>query len=65
MARRHYPLGPGGTWKSGQRVPVTGRYIDQHGTISEHEQHDTFPPCVAKRGEVAFRRLVKIAQHAV
>ncbi len=65
MTKRHCPLGPEGTWKSGQRVPVTGRYVDQHGTASDHEQYDTFPPCVNRRGEVAFRRLVKVTQHAL
>ncbi len=58
MASRHQPLGPGGTWKTGQRVPFTGTYVDQHGVPSHHEAHDTFPPCVGRKGDVAFRVLI-------
>ncbi len=60
----HHPLGPDGTWKTGQRVPATGVYVDQHGVASTHRRHDTFPPCVGRNGEVAFRYLIKVAQLA-
>lgn len=58
MAKFHQPKGPGGTWKTGQRVPSDGHYVDQHGATSWHEAGDTFPPCVGRKGgECAFRRL--------
>ena len=59
MASRHQPLGPGGRWKTGQRVPVDGVYEDQHGVQSTHERGRTFPPCIDREGECAFRRLVR------
>lgn len=62
MSQRHRPLGPGGTWKNGQRVPVTGIYVDQYGHPSKHKQHGTFPPCSGRRGGRAYRRLIN-AQH--
>lgn len=61
MRKKHYPLGPGRSWKTGQRVPTTGTYVDQHGVPSHHDEHDTFPPCVGRKGEVAYRWLVKAA----
>lgn len=54
------PLGPGGTWKTGQRVPVSGIYADQYGVVSRHEQHATFPPCISRKGEVAYRHLIEV-----
>ncbi|WP_440712952.1 hypothetical protein [Gordonia sp. FQ] len=50
-----YPLGPGGRWKTGQRVPATGNYVDQFGTVSWHEEHRTFPPAIDRKGSVAYR----------
>lgn len=44
-------------WKTGQRVPFDGHYIDQHGRTSFHEAHHTFPPCIGRKGESAVRRL--------
>lgn len=60
-AKKHNPLGPNGSWKTGQRVPVTGVYVDQDGVVSEHDEHDTFPPCVGfgRKGEVAYRYLIR------
>lgn len=46
-------------WKTGQRVPVTGNYRDQYGVVSHHEVHRTFPPCIGRKGEGAFRYLVR------
>lgn len=42
-------------WKTGQRVAVTGAYVDQFGVVSRHEAHGTFPPCVGRKGECAYR----------
>jgi hypothetical protein len=53
------PLGPMGTWKTGQRVWESGSYSDQYGVITNHTAHSTFPPCVGRKGEGALRRLVK------
>lgn len=44
--------------KTGQRVAVTGTYVDQHGYISHHTEHGTFPPCIGAKGECAYRRLI-------
>jgi hypothetical protein len=46
-------------WKTGQRVPVTGIYRDQHGYQSVHQQYGTFPPCIDRQGECAWRTLVR------
>ncbi|RIX30551.1 hypothetical protein D1781_03795 [Amnibacterium setariae] len=54
---RHQPLGPNGTWKTGQRVPFDGAWVDQYGTVSTHLRGDTFPPCIDRKGECAFRLL--------
>ncbi|MEU6580690.1 hypothetical protein [Nocardia sp. NPDC046763] len=53
---RHYPKGPNGTWKTGQRVPEDGDYVDQYGFVSFHEIYRAFPPCIGRKGEVAYRR---------
>ncbi|ALJ22023.1 hypothetical protein AOA12_19865 [Microbacterium sp. No. 7] len=58
MAKNHFPLGPDGAWKTGQRVPFTGFYADQFGTVSHHETGATFPPCIDRKAECAFRHLV-------
>jgi len=59
--RRHVrgPLGPGDTWKSGQRVERSGIYTDQYGVESLHLIHSTFPPCIGRKGEGALRRLIR------
>lgn len=56
--KNHRAKGPGGTWKTGQRVPRNSQYVDQHGVISTHYEGDTFPPCVGfgRKGECAYRR---------
>lgn len=61
MPYRHRPLGPNFTWKTGQRVPVDGDYADQYGVVSWHERGATFPPCIGRKGECAYRALVKRA----
>lgn len=45
-------------FKTGMRVPVKGDYVDQYGVVTHHEAHRTFPPCIGRKGECAFRRLV-------
>lgn len=45
-------------WKTGQRVPFDGHYMDQHKVISFHAAHRTFPPCIGKKGECAYRTLI-------
>ena len=59
--RRHRPLGPGGIFKTGQRVPASGEWADQYGLVTTHEVGATFPPCLDRKGECAFRHLVKSA----
>jgi hypothetical protein len=56
------PLGPGGTFKTGQRVPANGHYIDQFGVVTWHERGATFPPCVDRKGTCAFRRRYSTAR---
>ncbi len=46
------------SYKTGMRVPLTGNYVDQYGYVSFHEVHHTFPPCIGRNGECAFRTLV-------
>jgi hypothetical protein len=55
------PKGPDGAWTTGQRVPFTGRWSDQHGYVSFHEKGATFPPCIDRKGEKAFRHLIEQA----
>ncbi|WP_152626802.1 hypothetical protein [Streptacidiphilus carbonis] len=49
------PKGPNGSWKTGQRVPETRHYEDQYGVVTRHEMGKTFPPCVDRKGECAYR----------
>ena len=58
------PLGPGGTYKTGQRVPIDGLWVDQYGETSNHERGATFPPCIGRKGECAFRLMTKAAATA-
>ena len=50
----------GQVFKTGQRVPVRGDYVDQHGVTTSHDAHRTFPPCVGRKGECAYRSLVRM-----
>lgn len=52
---------PSGHFKTGQRVPETGHYVDQYGVPSHHEAHRTFPPCIGRKGECAIRTKVNPA----
>ncbi len=45
-------------FKTGMRVPEDGNYADQYGVVSYHEAHRTFPPCIGRKGECAYRRKV-------
>jgi len=45
-------------FKTGMRVPVTSWYVDQYGYVSHHEAHRTFPPCIGRKGECAYRTLL-------
>lgn len=58
MSTRHLPKGPSGTWKTGQRVPTSGTWADQYGTVYHFTQGSTFPPCIDRKGECANRFLV-------
>ena len=51
-------------WKTGMRVPVDGVYEDQYGTRTFHAAHRTFPPCVDRKGEAAYRGLVSVVNEA-
>lgn len=42
-------------WKTGQRVPATGKWVDQHGSMTVLKAHTTFPPCLDRNGECAIR----------
>ena len=44
-------------WKTGQRVPMSGWYVDQYGYTTYHAAHRTFPPCIGRKGQCAFRTL--------
>lgn len=56
VARRiDRPLGPGGLWKQGQRVPAAGWWIDQYGRLIAMAAHRTFPPS-GRKGTVTFWR---------
>ena len=57
----HTPKGPKGSWKTGQRVPADGMYVDQYGFTSWHERNSTFPPCIGRKGECAYRILFVVA----
>ncbi|MEV2257997.1 hypothetical protein HFP69_17890 [Streptomyces sp. ARC12] len=57
MSKSNWPKGPNGEWKTGQRVPTTGSYEDQHGVTTFHEKGATFPPCIDRKGECAYRTL--------
>ena len=54
------PLGPGGTWKTGQRVPESGNWQDQYGQVSWFNKYGTFICCIG-RDEGAFRTLIRAA----
>ncbi|MER6130757.1 hypothetical protein [Streptomyces sp. NPDC001815] len=57
MKRRNEPKGPNGEWKTGQRVPENGDYEDQYGVSTFHEVGATFPPCIGRKGECAYRTI--------
>lgn len=59
---KHAPLGPDGRWKTGQRVPETGNYVDQYGVVTHHEVGATFPPCLDRKGECAYRLFVDLSE---
>lgn len=56
---KHFPQGPDGAWKTGQRVPFDGKWADQYGLITFHERGATFPPCIDRKGVCAYRYLVE------
>lgn len=58
MATRpqHRPLGPGGTYKTGQRVPFTAFWVDQFGTVTHYTAGTTFLSCHGRRRECAYRK---------
>jgi hypothetical protein len=57
--KHHEPKGPDGLWKTGQRVPFAGFWTDQYGEVTHHEVGATFPPCIDRKGECAYRYLVE------
>lgn len=58
MSTGHQPKGPSGTWKTGQRVPMSGTWADQYGAVYHFTTGTTFPPCIDRKGECAYRVLV-------
>lgn len=58
MSLRHIPLGPGGSWKTGQRVPAGGQWVDQFGEVDNFVTGTTFPPCIGRKAECAYRTQV-------
>jgi hypothetical protein len=62
---RHGYLVDAQAWKTGQRVAVPGAYVDQYGVVSHHTAHATFPPCIGRKGECAYRyRVLSVASAA-
>ncbi|WP_438354112.1 hypothetical protein [Microbacterium sp. CJ88] len=57
--RHHTPKGPNESWKTGQRVPFSGTWADQYAVVTHHEIGATFPPCIDRPGECAYRYLVE------
>jgi len=55
----HMGKGPDGSWKTGQRVPTAGHWADQYGVVNRFDAGSTFPPCIDRKGECAFRRLIE------
>lgn len=57
---RSRPLGPANTYKTGQRCPRRGRWMDQRGNICFFEAHSTFPPVPGRRfgGGCAYWKLL-------
>ena len=37
-------------FKTGNRVPVDGVYVDRFGVHTPHLAHRTFPPCIGRSG---------------
>lgn len=62
MNRRTAPDLWGMTYKTGNRVPVTGDYRDQRGVVVTFYKYTTFSPLCGKGtgGGCAYYRLVKI-----
>jgi len=48
-------------FKTGERVKMSGDYVDQTGSISHHHIHKTFPPTNGKnrKRECAYRTLLQ------
>lgn len=64
MNHRHLPKGPDGSWKTGQRVPFSGYWSDQYGDVTRFTEGHTFPPCIDRKGECAYRHLIESATAA-
>jgi hypothetical protein len=64
MSSANQPLGPNGEWKTGQRVPENGDYVDQFGLVTCHEQGRTFPPALDRKSTCAYRLRVEPSQTA-
>lgn len=51
-------------YKTGNRVQVSGHYVDQDGETSRHLEHGTFPPTFKTKsragGDCAYYRLSKL-----
>lgn len=59
---RRRPLGPHGSWMTGQRAPVSGVWIDQFGDMAEFNAGHTFPPCTGRKRTCAYRHLIRATQ---
>jgi len=57
-------LGPDGSYETGDTVPHTGWWRDQHGVVTRHRRGMEFPPCIGREDEHAVRRLIKVAATA-
>lgn len=66
MTKIHRPLGPGGTWKQGQRVPATGWWKNQLGQVAMLDAKSTFPPPFGKNPNriVTYWTLIRAAATA-
>lgn len=47
--------------KTGRRVPRSGEYVDQFGSVSRHRAGTPFPPCHGRlrKRECAYRTLIR------
>ncbi len=59
----HRPKGPNGTWKTGQRCPQRGWWVDERLNVCFFEERSTFPPSPGRNGgQSTYWTLTRIAE---